>query len=88
MMVTSESFDCNNACHLPLIAKLQKMCFIVKWVADFLMHRVQYVVVNGESSNITPVLSGVPQGSVLGPMLFILLPHAHSMTDQKLAKYL
>ena len=41
--------------HLPLITKLQKMCFnpsIVKWVADFLMHRVQYVVVNGESSNI------------------------------------
>ena len=43
-----------------------------KWIFDFLLNRTQQVAVRGTLSDIVSVLSGVPQGTALGPLLFLI----------------
>ena len=45
---------------------------LLLWIRSFLTKRKQRVVINGKSSNLAPVISGIPQGSVLGLILFLI----------------
>ena len=62
-------------CHSILLEKLNKLGItgkVLSWIREFLIGRVMNVVVDHQYSQTHEVHSGVPQGSVLGPLLFLL----------------
>ena len=69
----SKAFD--TVSHHKLIVVLRSFginTFVTDWIQNFLTNRTQVVRINKSVSHPLPILSGVPQGSVLGPLLFIL----------------
>ena len=69
----SKAFD--KVDHQLLLKKLKMYGFrgkVLDWISNFLCERKQHVVIDGIKSPAIDVISGVPQGTVLGPLLFIL----------------
>ena len=70
----SKAFDTVD--HARLLSKLS--IYGIKdremsWFSSYLFNRKQYVAIDGQSSEMQPISCGVPQGSILGPLMFILL---------------
>ena len=57
---------------------------LLRWLSDYLTGRQQQVVLNGTVSHPAPVTSGVPKGSILGPLLFNI--HMNSISSLPLSQ--
>ena len=78
----SKAFD--RVWHRDLLCKLQIAGIsgsLPQWFTDYLHNRKQRVVLPGANSDWTSVNSGVPQGSILGLLLFLFLVYINDILD-------
>ena len=78
-----KAFDCVR--HHTFLDKLHKMRIrgnMYCLIENYLMHRTQYVHYNGCNSSTKPIKYGVLQGSILGPLFFILFMNDFSKTSK------
>ncbi len=69
----SKAFD--KVYHKGLLHKLEQLGIcgnLLKWLESYLSNRQQRVVINGKMSDPRPINASVPQGSILGPLLFLV----------------
>ena len=72
ILILKKTFD---KVHHLLLKKLQSYNLnvnVVQWIRSFLCYRKQRVKINGCYSGWADVISGIPQGTILGPILFII----------------
>ncbi len=48
---------------------------VYNWIENWLRNRKQQLIINGTASDWTQVIGGIPQGFVLGPILFMIYIH-------------
>ena len=90
MLDYAKAFDTIN--HSILLHKLKKFGIsgkVGKWIANFLLNRNQKVAINGFQSKPSQVISGVPQGTILGPVLFLvyIADITDNITKSKVSSY-
>ena len=86
----SKAFE--KVSHTKLLVRLREFGFggsILKWFGSYLTNQYQQTTVLGAVSRPLPVSSGVPQGSISGPLLFLLYENllSNAVTNSRLARF-